>query len=74
MLVVSRCVERIGDHAVDIGEQIAYLVTGDFRELTDASTALERPTESRATTRLATQPGGRGSPTSGRISPGGGPA
>jgi phosphate transport system protein len=37
MLVVSRCVERIGDHAVDIGEQVAYLVTGDFRELTDAS-------------------------------------
>ena len=37
MLVVSRCVERIGDHAVDIGEQIAFLVTGDFRELTDAS-------------------------------------
>ena len=37
MLLVSRCLERIGDHAVDIGEQIAYLVTGDFRELTDAS-------------------------------------
>jgi phosphate transport system protein len=37
MLVVSRCVERIGDHAVDIGEQVAYLVTGEFRELTDAS-------------------------------------
>jgi phosphate transport system protein len=37
MLVVSRCVERIGDHAVDIGEQIAYLVTGEFKELTDAS-------------------------------------
>jgi phosphate transport system protein len=37
MLVISRCVERIGDHAVDIGEQVAYLVTGDFRELTDAS-------------------------------------
>ncbi len=37
MLVVSRCVERIGDHAVDIGEQIGYLVTGEFRELTDAS-------------------------------------
>ena len=37
MLVISRCVERIGDHAVDIGEQIAYLVTGEFRELTDAS-------------------------------------
>jgi len=37
MLVVSRCVERIGDHAVDIGEQTAYLVTGEFREFTDAS-------------------------------------
>jgi phosphate transport system protein len=37
MLVVSRCVERIGDHAVDIGEQVAFLVTGEFRELTDAS-------------------------------------
>jgi phosphate transport system protein len=37
MLVVSRCVERIGDHAVDIGEQVAYLVTGEARELTDAS-------------------------------------
>ena len=30
MLVVSRCVERIGDHAVDIGEQVAYLVTGEL--------------------------------------------
>ncbi len=37
MLFVSRCIERIGDHAVDIGEQIAYLVTGEFREFTDAS-------------------------------------
>jgi phosphate transport system protein len=36
-LVISRCVERIGDHAVDIGEQVAFLVTGDLRELTDAS-------------------------------------
>ncbi len=37
MLIVSRCLERIGDHAVDIGEQTAYLVTGQFREFTDAS-------------------------------------
>jgi phosphate transport system protein len=37
MLLVSRSLERIGDHAVDIGEQTAYLVTGEFREYTDRS-------------------------------------
>lgn len=37
MIIVSRCLERIGDHAVDIGEQTAYFVTGEFREFTDAS-------------------------------------
>jgi phosphate transport system protein len=39
MIMVSRCLERIGDHAVDIGEQTAYLVTAEFREFTDASRA-----------------------------------
>ena len=37
MLLISRCLERVGDHAVDIGEQTAYLVSGEFREFTDAS-------------------------------------
>ena len=37
MIIVSRCLERIGDHAVVIGEQTAFLVTGEFREFTDAS-------------------------------------
>jgi phosphate transport system protein len=37
MVLVSRAIERIGDHAVDIGEQTAYLLTAEFREFTDAS-------------------------------------
>ena len=37
MVLVSRTLERIGDHAVDIGEQVAYLLTTEFREFTDAS-------------------------------------
>jgi phosphate transport system protein len=37
VIIVSRCLERVGDQAVDIGEQTAYLVTGEFREFTDAS-------------------------------------
>jgi len=37
MHVVSRQIERVGDHAVDIGEQVAFFVTGEFREFTDAS-------------------------------------
>jgi len=39
MTLVARCLERIGDNAVDIGEQIAYVVTGVFREFADASHA-----------------------------------
>jgi phosphate transport system protein len=37
LLLVARYLERFGDHAVDIGEQIAFLVTGVFREFEDAS-------------------------------------
>ena len=37
MVVVGRTIERIGDRAVDIGEQTAYLLTAHFREFTDAS-------------------------------------
>lgn len=37
MTLVARCIERIGDNAVDIGEQAAYVVTGRFREFSDAS-------------------------------------
>jgi len=37
MMLVARCLERVGDNAVDIGEQTAFVVTGLFREFTDAS-------------------------------------
>ena len=37
MMLVSRSLERIGDNAVDIGEQVAFVVTGLFREFSDAS-------------------------------------
>ena len=37
MVVAARTIERIGDRAVDIGEQIAYLLTAEFREFSDAS-------------------------------------
>ena len=42
MVIVSRALERIGDHAVDIGEQTAYLLTAEFREFTDASHTSQR--------------------------------
>ena len=53
MVVVSRALERIGDHAVDIGEQTAYLLTAEFREFTDAShpSPPQRLTDSRRSTR-----------------------
>jgi phosphate transport system protein len=37
MLLAARAIERIGDNAVDIGEQVAFVVTGLFREFEDAS-------------------------------------
>jgi phosphate transport system protein len=37
MMLVARALERIGDNAVDVGEQVAFVVTGLFREFEDAS-------------------------------------
>ena len=37
MMLIARSIERIGDNAVDIGEQTAFVVTGLFREFEDAS-------------------------------------
>jgi phosphate transport system protein len=37
MVMVARAFERIGDNAVDIGEQVAFVVSGLFREFSDSS-------------------------------------
>jgi phosphate transport system protein len=37
MIMVARALERVGDNAVDIGEQTAFVVTGLFREFSDSS-------------------------------------
>jgi phosphate transport system protein len=36
-MLIARYIERIGDHTVDVGEQIAFVISGLFREFTDAS-------------------------------------
>jgi phosphate transport system protein len=41
MVLVARCMERIGDNSVDIAEQVVFVVTGLFREFADASTPPE---------------------------------
>jgi phosphate transport system protein len=38
MVMIARALERVGDNAVDIGEQTAFVVTGLFREFSDSST------------------------------------
>ena len=43
MILVARCLERIGDNTVDIAEQVVFVVTGLFRELADASTPNIQP-------------------------------
>jgi len=41
MNLVARALERVGDNAVDIGEQVYFLVTGEFEEFTDATQTFE---------------------------------
>jgi phosphate transport system protein len=41
MILVARCLERVGDNTVDIAEQTVFVVTGLFREFNDASTPSE---------------------------------
>src|ERR1700742_193533 len=45
MILVARCLERVGDNTVDIAEQTVFVVTGLFREFADASTPSETVTK-----------------------------
>ena len=42
-VLIARSLERIGDNAVDIAEQVAFLAEGRVREFTDASQPRKRP-------------------------------
>jgi len=37
MILAARAIERIGDQAVDVGEQLQFLLTGAFEEFRDSS-------------------------------------
>jgi len=43
MNLAARALERVGDNAVDIAEQVGFLITGEFREFTDASHEVSGP-------------------------------
>ena len=42
MILVARALERVGDRAVDIGEQVAFLLTGEFHEFPEGWTMAPR--------------------------------
>jgi phosphate transport system protein len=37
MILAARAIERIGDQAIDVGEQLAFVLTGTFEEFRDSS-------------------------------------
>jgi phosphate transport system protein len=43
MILVARCLERVGDNTVDVAEQTVFVVTGLFREMADASSSPQTP-------------------------------
>lgn len=42
-VLIARSLERIGDNAVDIAEQAAFLISGELHQFTDASQPRVRP-------------------------------
>ena len=57
MVLVARALERVGDNAVDIGEQVAFVVTGLFSEFAEAHVA--RPRRGSAPVRARASRAGR---------------
>jgi phosphate transport system protein len=55
-MLIARSLERIGDNAVDIGEQTAFVLTAEFQEFSDAS----RPRARRAPADPQDDPHGAG--------------
>jgi phosphate transport system protein len=41
MVLVARCLERVGDNTVDIAEQVVFVCTGLFREMADIGTSAD---------------------------------
>ena len=37
MMMAARALERVGDQAVDVGEQVVFLVTGEFQDFNEES-------------------------------------
>jgi phosphate transport system protein len=43
MMMAARALERVGDQAVDIGEQVAFLATGEYQEFSEEGFAERGP-------------------------------
>ena len=58
MILVARCLERIGDNTVDIAEQVVFVVTGLFREMADTATSADAAAPGETTVTVARPDGG----------------
>jgi phosphate transport system protein len=69
MTMVARAFERIGDNAVDIGEQVAFVVEGAFPEFGDRTARLARARAQASDLPDASSPGPPPGPIDGPVGP-----